>query len=667
MLLVSPQVAGAGPRAVVEVDRVETAVAVAEGLRVEVTWPGQEGPGALSLRAERVSAEGLGYVWQGLTWRCGLERRAGGRIDCSGPVAAVAGPVLSDAAGRQLTLTIAHGGVAGTLAGDDARLRVLTRVDRPDSLAVVAVQVPVAWLQAFVATLWADGQLSAGLLDGELHIDTGDADRIAAKGDFSLDGLGFDTPDGLLAAGDVGADVQMTLALVPGAPQVSLQGRLRGGELLAGSIYVPLPDDGVDFAVEARQDDGRWSLPSIRWSDGNALQVEGALALDETLSIASGRLAALSGDAGTLGERYLTGLLAPAGLSQLRLAGQLAADADWAAGGFDAASMRLEGVNAIDGAGRFSFAGLRGHPRWTAGDDLQTSSLSWSAGALYGLGLGPAELTLHSRDGEIGLGSPVEMALLGGRLGFDHFTVRTPDADSGARIELGLSLSRLDLGDLSQRLGWPAFTGTIEGNIPSAVYANDTLTLDGGLQMSLFDGELDIGALSMERPFGVAPTLSADIDLRGIRMQPLTAAFGFGEITGELAGRIHGLRLVDWSAVAFDARLYSDPSFRGRQRVSQRAVRDISSVGGNFLVSELQNQALRLFSSFGYRQMGIACRLVDEVCFMEGIGSRGEGYTIVEGSGLPRLTVVGFRRQVDWPLLVERLQAVGDGQMPVFD
>ena len=48
--------------------------------------------------------------------------------------------------------------------------------------------------------------------------------------------------------------------------------------------------------------------------------------------------------------------------------------------------------------------------------------------------------------------------------------------------------------------------------------------------------------------------------------------------------------------------------------------------------------------------------------------SDSSGFTIVEGSGLPRLTVIGHNRLVDWPTLVERLKAVGQGEVkPVIE
>ncbi|MEP6908419.1 MAG: hypothetical protein ABI858_10635, partial [Pseudoxanthomonas sp.] len=110
--------------------------------------------------------------------------------------------------------------------------------------------------------------------------------------------------------------------------------------------------------------------------------------------------------------------------------------------------------------------------------------------------------------------------------------------------------------------------------------------------------------------------------------------------------------------------LHTDPSWKGKRRISQRAVQDLSNVGGaggGGLGNSLQAQALKLFDDFGYRQIGISCRLAEQVCDMDGLGSAGNGFIIVQGSGLPRLTVVGFNRRVDWPTLVERLVAVTQG------
>ncbi len=173
----------------------------------------------------------------------------------------------------------------------------------------------------------------------------------------------------------------------------------------------------------------------------------------------------------------------------------------------------------------------------------------------------------------------------------------------------------------------------------------------------------------MERPFGVAPTLRADVRLEDIDLAALTAVLDVGGVTGRLDGRIDGLRLLEWQPVAFDAWLETDPAHPDRRRISQRAVQDISSVGDASLVSSLQGQLIGLFDDFRYSRIAIGCELRDEVCAMRGLRpAANDGFVIVAGSGLPRLTVVGYNRRVDWPTLVERLAALGKGDVkPVVE
>ena len=215
----------------------------------------------------------------------------------------------------------------------------------------------------------------------------------------------------------------------------------------------------------------------------------------------------------------------------------------------------------------------------------------------------------------------------------------------------------------------------------STVALSKTSTYDRTMQ--LFGGTVEASSLAMERPFGVAPSLSADLRLDNIDLLSLTRVFDFGSITGRLAGQIDRLRLVDWTATAFDAELHT-MSVRGvPRRISQRAVQNISSVGDTSFTSTLQSRLIGLFNDFGYSRIGISCKLENEVCEMGGLhddalqaagqrlfgraahkpGSEGAGFTIVEGAGIPHLTVVGFNRQVDWPTLLERLSAASKGEV----
>jgi hypothetical protein len=454
---------------------------------------------------------------------------------------------------------------------------------------------------------------------------------------------------------------------------VSLDGSLHGGEFLGGNAYIALPDAPVDVRITGRQSgDAGWQLPTIAWRDGDVLAADGSAAFASDASLDALDLQLHSRDVAPLRERYLSGWLGLAGLGDLDMRGAFDARLQVADGRLQSASADLHGIDLADAKGRFRFEGLDGAPRFSA-DAPVSGELRWRGGQLYGLDFAAATLPIDSSHGELRLRDSVTVPALGGSLRFDDLVLRPPAAGEGMRMQFGLALDKLDIGKLAQSLGWPAFQGELSGRIPTARYAGERLDFDGGLTVQLFGGQVQVSALSLERPFGVAPSLTADLALDDIDLMALTGVFDFGSISGKLDGRIDGLRLVDWVATAFDAELHTDREAARRddvrQRISQRAVQNISSVGDSSFVSSLQGRLIGLFDDFGYRRIGISCRLANEVCEMGGLhsadnsGSAAGGFTIVEGASLPKLTVVGFNRQVDWPTLLERLTAASSGDV----
>ncbi len=142
----------------------------------------------------------------------------------------------------------------------------------------------------------------------------------------------------------------------------------------------------------------------------------------------------------------------------------------------------------------------------------------------------------------------------------------------------------------------------------------------------------------------------------------MTGAFSFGEIEGRLDGSVRGLRLLNWEPVAFDLALATPEDYRGRRKISQRAVDNLSSLGGGAQV--LSQTVLKFFEKFSYRRLGLRCRLLDNVCRMSGVAPAPQGYYIVEGAGLPRINIIGFSTVVDWPQLVRRLKAATQSGAP---
>src|SRR6185312_9635584 len=168
------------------------------------------------------------------------------------------------------------------------------------------------------------------------------------------------------------------------------------------------------------------------------------------------------------------------------------------------------------------------------------------------------------------------------------------------------------------------FPGTLAGAIPSLRMVDDHIELDGGLSANLFNGFVDITSLSLQDPFGADPVLAADVAMRQLDLAAITSVFDFGSITGRLHGSIGDLRLVNWNPVAFKATLLAD----GGGRISQRAVNNLTSVGGGGIAGGLQGAVLKLFKTFGYKRIGLNCALQGSVCHMGGLERDGGGYTI---------------------------------------
>lgn len=487
--------------------------------------------------------------------------------------------------------------------------------------------------------------------------------------DLSVSDAAFETADASAAGEGLDMQAKIRFRQPGGTAMVAVDGALDGGALLFGNAFINLPGTPVGVRVDAMRDGpgAPWILPRFEWHDAPALVAHGSAAFAADATLRGLEVELESDDASLLPARYLSGWLALAGLDALRARGGLDGRMVVRDGALREGGLRLRGLDVLGQDERFRFDGLDGEVLLATAQPAN-SVLAWRGGAVGGLRFGPARLPLCSTAGELRLGEPVELGLLGGRLLFDQASMRLPADGLGMRLDLGLAVEDIQVEQLARALGWPAFGGTLSGRIPAARYEDGRLVFEGGLSMQVFDGRVDVGALSMDRPFGVLPTLAADIELHELDLYAMTAVFGFGNVSGRLSGSVNGLRLVDWQLSSFDAELGTVRRPGVRQRISQRAVQNISSVGEGMYIGGLQGWLIGFFDDFGYSRIGIRCRLENGVCRMGGLRSAGNAFTIVEGAGLPHLRVIGHNRNVDWPTLVERIGAAIGGEVaPVVD
>lgn len=655
-----------------EVEEIGLAPGRLEGVRLVVDWPREAKHGRARLAVRNLEAPALGYRWRDLTWECELRREPGTEPasswrdwSCAGPVRAGRGAAFSlQAQARDGSLTL-------TLGKGKGRFSVVFPAADKQPLELRGERMPAQWLQSLLATRWSQGQITAGTVTAVLALQSRDGEGTTLRGPLDFQALGLDSRDGRIASAGLSGTGQLELALKPAGTRLQYASRWNGGELLLGDWYAALPPAPVRVELELHSAPAaRWELKRLAWEDADVLQVEASGLLDPGQDAFVRELQARfsTKDLGTAVPRYFDSLLATLGAAGLEARGATSGRIALGDAQPSLAEFEFQDVTLRDRQQRFALEAASGDLRWSAGTAPVESAIAWRAARLHELPFGPARLALASSQGELRLREAATLPLFQGSLRLDRFAWQARrKGGQGAAFDLALTLQQLDLALLSQALGWPAFPGTLSGRIPGARYADQVLSLEGGLDAAVFDGRVRIGSMTLERPFGVAPTLSADIDFSRLDLEPLTSVLGFGEISGRLDGRIGGLRVVDWSPVAFDADFHTTPGAAGPRRISRRAVNDLSRVGGGGVAAGLQNQMLKLFDTFGYSRIGLRCRLANNVCHMDGLDSSGAGYAIVEGAGLPRITVVGHQRQVDWPVLVARLKAATAGQAPIID
>lgn len=591
-----------------------------------------------------------GFRLDGLHLSCHALQRTAAALDCRDGALGVGGQrwparfVLRDGGRRiELTLPASAGGAAERWRLAQGRDGAWTLDLEAVRLARLAALLP---LPAAIAGLGVDGRL-----DGRLRLGGG-----RVSGELRLAGGRFASTDGTRAGEGLALTLSLALRQQGGAWQGQLALAWTGGELYLAPFYLTGGAWRANFTGTLAADGLRLERLQLALPGGGSLRAQGVwpagATLPDTLTL-QGELP----DLAAVGTTFLAPLLAARALPPVTLAGGAALDLAWRQGAPRTLDVALREV-AVDLAGRHALRGVDGRLAWAA-DGVRESRLRVGGGTLAGLPLGRFELPLRVRSDGVDLAG-TSVPVLDGELLLDDWAATRPASPGGGwQWRGGLALTPLSLPALAQALDLPALGGTLSFSLPRLRHDAGTLTLDGAAVIQAFDGYLSITGLRLVDPFGPLPRLSGEIEARHLDLGLLTETYDFGRITGFIDADIHGLEMAGLQPLAFDARVVSSPG-RYPRRISQRAVQNIGALGGGGSAA-LQRTFLRFFEDFGYERIGLSCRLAGGVCTMGGIeaavpAGSGAPFLIVQGGGIPALSIVGYNRRVDWPELVERLR-----------
>lgn len=579
---------------------------------------------------------------------------------------------------RATQLGVAGGRVAlhARLAGDTFRASgTLAEVDLGKIRPVVE---PLDLLPAGLAL--------GGLVSGEFETAGVELEPLSFAGSFALAGLAFSDEAGAMA----GEQVDATLAVGLSRPSpradwdLGLDARSERGQVYVEPVFADLAQHPITAGLEGTltADAARLVVGRLRLEQSGVVTASGSAELDLAAApmITTAHVVLERADLAGAIPMFASPFLISTQFSDLAGSGSVRGEIDIASGLPTRVDLTLEDVVLDSTSGSLAVNGLDGSINWhdealrnrlapTVDSETFKSRIDWRSARLWGIEFGPAGIPFTATGRGFRLLDPVLLPVFDGGLAIEALRLRnagTPEM----YLRFDAVVAPISVAPIARALGLPEFSGTLAGRIPRLELADGLVTLGGNIEAQVFDGLVTVRNLSLRDPLGQFPRLFADIDVDGLDLEQLTNTFEFGMITGRLSGRVAGLETFDWMPVAFDAKFYSTPGDRTKRRISQRAVQNLSSIGGGSgggVAAALQGGFLRFFDSFRYRELGLSCRLENDVCRMDGVAPAPGGYYIVRGSGLPRIDVIGNQTRVAWSRLVSQLAAMAETSGPVVE
>ncbi|GLQ95415.1 DUF748 domain-containing protein [Dyella acidisoli] len=609
----------------------------------------------ITLRAGKADIPGLGWRKVGMTVSGNLRRDVQLRWVFDGTVQ------LSGAPGGAFgngTINWVVDTSANTMEVDAsqgaAHISAAFPLDQTTHAQINLRNLPAGWLQGLLATVWP-AHVAGGKLDADLALDVRDQ-GFQSSGDITFADLKYATPAGNVAGQGLNGHARFSLDATARPAQLSLNGSLHGGDLQMGPVLAKLPSHEVVLDLGASSERGGLAINHLRMDDADALQLEGALAIDAKGNLQKLRLDHFQAHFPTAYDRYGQPWLDNLIESHPQITGQLEGHVDYAGESLRSLAFHTDGLDVTDGTGQLQANGLRGDLDWAAQGEKSPTTVAWNQLTVHQFAWSAMQSRWRSRDGMLSLQAPLELPVWKGQTRVTKFEWR-PAAAKAERIDLAANVEGVDLSAVNQALGWTPFPGTLDGTISAVRWIGDRYALQGALTAKAFGGTAAIDHITVQQPLSTTPMLGGDLTLHQIDLAPLSDTFNFGAMSGHMDGSIDGLQLVGGTAVAFKASLLAQTG----GRISLRAANNLSVVTGGSPASGLQGAVMKLFKAASYKRMGLDVSLQNGVCSLSGLDGDANGYSIVEGSGLPYMHVTGTQNRIEWPLLVRRLKTATQG------
>jgi hypothetical protein len=255
----------------------------------------------------------------------------------------------------------------------------------------------------------------------------------------------------------------------------------------------------------------------------------------------------------------------------------------------------------------------------------------------------------------------IELPLWGGTMVIEGARIHDPFGKT-MEVTLGLRLEGLDLSELTKATIPFALPGSLESDFPEIRISGDSLATRGNLTIHALGGQIEVRNIQGDTPFSRLREVSMDVFLREIDLEEVSRVFEFGQMGGVIEGWVRGLAFSFGQPEKFELEIRSVKKRGVKQYINAEAVNDLSILSSGKPFS-FRRGVLRIINYFPYAELGIYCKLENDVFTLRGtIHEKGGEYLIKRGP-FRGIDVINRNpeNRIRWKQMLGRLKSVSGG------
>ncbi|MCK5191221.1 MAG: hypothetical protein KAR12_14335, partial [Methylococcales bacterium] len=475
---------------------------------------------------------------------------------------------------------------------------------------------------------------------------------------------------GTIATESLDVELDLVAKLSDGVWKWEHRNKIKQGELYIEPVYLEIKDKSLSLDTKGlwqQQGDIKLQQAKLTHQDVIEENTEGLVKQKPDYSLDKAHISLDIKDLEQFSTLYMAPFTEQTAVEGIKLKGQLKSEIEVSQSKIKQVSSSFKQLTVIDEQKRISIDNGRGELNWSVNPDFVTPShFNWKKLKIRAIPIDAGQFKFLLRQKSIKLLEQSRIPLLDGTMTIKQFNWHHKTDDEPTVYFEG-EMTDLSLEQLSHAFDWTPLSGRISGYIPGVNYENKKLSIEGGLNIDIFDGTIKINKLASSGMFTDFARFYLDMEIDNLDLHQITQKFEMGGIEGRISGYINDLYLENWEPVTFYAWIGTPENDDSRHRISQKAVENIASIGGGGAADVISKGFLRFFDTFGYDQLGFGCYLQKGVCQLMGVEAAEQGYYIIKGGGIPRIDIIGYNPQVDWKVLMERLSRITATDEVVID